>query len=73
MRFRLDSNNTDLSVGGTDSANGPTLLWSVENLKDGDHQLLFLVNSVQEQGSVMVDYFEYVVPLTPPCHTRIMF
>ena len=63
MRFRLDVNNTIVSLNGTNVDDGPTLVWSVDNLGDGDHQLWVVINSLQQNGSVAVDYLEYVVPL----------
>ena len=63
MRFRLDANNTIVSLNGTNFDDGPTLIWSAENFEDGDHQFFVVINSLQQNGSVAVDYFEYVVPL----------
>ena len=44
----------------------------MDNLGDGDHQLLVVVRSLQQNGSLAVDYFECVVPLLPFV-TCIMF
>ena len=63
MLFRLDVNNTNVELNGTNFEDGPTLVWGADNLVDGDHQLYVYVNSLQENGSVAVDYVEYVVPL----------
>ena len=61
--FRLDVNNTFVSLNGTNFDNGPTLLWSMDNLQDGDHQLFVTIGSLEQGGFLAVDYFEYVVPL----------
>ena len=50
-------------MNGTNFADGPTRVWSADNLEDGDHQLIVNVNSLKKNGTVAVDYFEYVVPL----------
>ena len=63
MGFQLDVNSTIVSLNGTNFDDGPTLLWRTDYLGDGDHQLLVNVTSLQQNGSVAVDYFEYVVPL----------
>ena len=63
MLFRLDVNNTILQLNGTSFDDGPKLVWSADNLEDGDHQLWVVVGFLQQSGSVAVDYFEYVVPL----------
>ena len=62
MSFVLDVNSTDLPLNGTNLDDGPKLVWGVDNLGDGDHQLFMEVASPQQYGSVAVDYFEYVVP-----------
>ena len=63
MEFQLDLNRTFVSLDGTSYDNGPTLIWSADTLGDGDHQLLVYVGSLQQNGIVMVDYFEYVLLL----------
>ena len=63
MQFLLDLNSTVVSLNGTNFDDGPKLVWHADNLGDGDHQLWVVVNSLQQNGSVAVDYFEYVVPL----------
>ena len=63
MQFQLDVNNTIVPLNGTNVDDGPKLVWNADNLGDGDHQLWVVVNSLQQNGSVAVDYFEYVVPL----------
>ena len=63
MLFRLDANNTNLVLNGTNFDDGPTLVWSADNLRDGDHQLYLYVSSLRQNGSVALDYLEYVVPL----------
>ena len=63
MGFRLHSNETIVSLNGTNFDDGPILVWSAYNLGDGDNQLLLYVKSLQQNGSVVIDYFEYVVPL----------
>ena len=62
MLFRLDGNDANMVLNGTNFDNGPALVWSAENLEDGDHQLYMLVGSLQQNGSVAVDYLEYVLP-----------
>jgi hypothetical protein len=63
LQFRLDTNNTIVSLNGTNFNDGPTHVWNANNLGDEDHQLLVVVNSLQQNGVVAVDYFEYVIPL----------
>ena len=64
MLFRLDVNETHVVSNGTNLDAGPTLVWSADSLGDGDHQLYVHVYSlVTPDESVVVDYFEYVVPL----------
>ena len=63
MLFRLDGINANVSLNGTDLDDGPTLVWSADNLEDGDHQLWVVVNSLKQNGSLAVDYLEYVAPL----------
>ena len=72
MQFLLDVNNTRVSFNSTNFDNGPKLLWNADNLGDSDHQLWVVVNSLQQNVSVSVDYFEYVVPLLYLV-TRIVF
>ena len=62
MLFRLDVNSTIVSLNGTNFDDGPKLVWSADNLEDGDHQLWVVVGFLQQNGGVAVDYFEYVVP-----------
>ena len=62
MLFRLDVNSTIVSLNGTNFGDGSKLVWDADNLGDGDHQLNVVVNSLPQNGSVAVDYFEYVVP-----------
>ena len=63
MQFQLDLNRTNVSLDRTNYDNGPTLIWSADTLGDGDHQLLVYVSLIQQNGVVVVDYFEYVLPL----------
>ena len=63
MLFRLDGSNANVSLNGTKFDDGPKLVWRADNLGDGDHQLWVVVNSLQQNGSVAVDYFEYVISL----------
>ena len=72
MLFRLDAHDTNVALNGTNFESGPTLVWSADNLGDGDHQLYVYINSLQQNGSVAVDYFEYVLPLLHFI-TRIVF
>ena len=71
MDFKLDVNVTIVSLNGTNLDDGPKLVWSPVNFGDGDHQLLVSVNSLPQNGSVAIDYFEYVVSL-PHSVTRIV-
>ena len=61
MQFRLDANDANTVLNGTNFNDGPTLIWSADNLGDGDHQLYVHVISLQQNGSVAVDYLEYVL------------
>ena len=72
MQFVLDLNITTVLLTGTNFDGGPALIWSADNLGDGDHQLWVLVNSFEENGSLAVDYLEYVIPL-PHFVTKIAF
>ena len=63
MLCRLDGINANVPWNGTNVDGGPTLVWSADNIADGDHQLLVYVDSLEENGSLTVDYLEYVVPL----------
>ena len=63
LQFRLDANDTNVALNGTNFNDGPALVWSADNLGDGDHQLWVVVNSLQQNGSVAVDHFEYVLHL----------
>ena len=69
MVFQLDSNETSVDLYDTNFDEGPTLIWSNNNLGDGDHQLSAFVKGLPQNGSVAIDYFEYVVPLL----TRTVF
>ena len=60
MEFQLDVNITIVSLNYTRLGEGTKLLWNADNLGDGDHQLWM---AVRQNGMVVVDYFEYVVPL----------
>ena len=72
MLFRLDDSDTKVTLNGTSFDDGPTLAWRADNLGDDDHQLWVIIRSLQQNGSVAVDYFEYVVPLLHLV-TRIVF
>ena len=72
MQLRLDVNTTIVLLNGANFDNGPKLIWNVDNLGDGDHQVLVYANSLQQNGIVAVDYFEYVLPLLHVV-TRIVF
>ena len=63
MQFLLNINTMIVLLNSTNFDNGPTLVWSAVNLGDGDHQFWVFVNLLPPNGSVAVDYFEYVVPL----------
>ena len=63
MNFALDVNGTTVSLNGTSLDDGPKLIWNAENLGDGDHQFYVFVGSLQKNGSLAVDYFEYVLSL----------
>jgi len=62
LQFRLDGRNLERSSNGTNFADGPTPVFTALNLEDGDHQLFVYVISLQQNGTVAVDYFEYVPP-----------
>ena len=62
MQFRLDGNIQSMPLNDTNFDSGPKLVWNTNNLKDGDHQLYVYVTSLQQNGSIAVDYLEYVVP-----------
>ena len=73
MDIELDENSsTTVSLNGTSFDDGPTLVWSADTLGDGDHQFYLVVGSLQQNGSVAVDYIEYVLPLLHFV-TRIVF
>lgn len=63
LQFRLDGINQNLPLNGTNFDAGPTSVFSAENLGDGDHQLFVYIISLEQNGTVAVDYFEYVIPL----------
>jgi hypothetical protein len=63
LQFRLDGENENVPFNGAGFANGSAPVFSADSLEDGDHQLLVYVNSLQRNGAVVVDYFEYVIPL----------
>ena len=72
MTFDLDGSNTGVLLNGTNFDNGPTLVWSNDTLGDDDHRLSVYIYSLQQNGSVAVDYFEYVVTLSQElCLNRI--
>ena len=58
LQFLLDVNRTVVSLNGTNFDEGSKLLWNADNLGDVDHQLWVVVDSLQQNGSVAVDYFE---------------
>ena len=58
MQFRLDDDNSDVPLNGTNFSDGPTCLWSVDSLEDTDHQLFVNVKSLKQNGTIAVDYFE---------------
>ena len=73
MQVRLDDDHsTIVPVNGTNPDDGPKLVWGVDDLRDGDHQFALYVKSLQEDGFILVDYFEYVVP-SLHFATRIVF
>ena len=72
MLFRLDANNINMVLDRTNFDDSPTLLWSTDSLGDADHQLYLSVNSLQPNGSLALDYLEYVLPLLHFV-TRILF
>ena len=49
-------------LNDTNFDDGPTLLWNAGNLGDDDHQLFVSVYSLEQNGFVVLDYLEYVVP-----------
>lgn len=72
LLFRLDGNNTNVPLNGTRFADGPASVFRSGVMKDGDHQLLVYINSLEQNGSVAVDYIEYDTPLLPS-DTTIVF
>ena len=60
--FRLDGNGANVVLNGTNSDDGPTLVWSANGLGDGDHEIYLSVGPLQQNGSFAVDYLEYVLP-----------
>ena len=63
MSFRLDGRETNVSLSGTNIDEGPKRILGDDSLGDDDHQLSIGVYFLQPNASVVVDYFEYVVPL----------
>lgn len=55
----------DIPLNGTKFDDGPTLLFAPPKMEDGDHQLFVYIESLKQNGTVAVDYFEYVTRLTP--------
>ena len=69
LLFLLDGvNSTTVTLNGTSFNDGPQLVWNADNLGDGDHQLYAVINSLSQNGNVMVDYFEYVASSLHFCH-----
>ena len=62
----LDGRNMNVPLNSTKSANRPSLIFSSDNMEDGDHQLYGELASLQVNGSLAVDYFECVAPLLYP-------
>jgi hypothetical protein len=63
--FRVDGNDVDMTLNNTNFADGPKPIFSADNLGDGDHDLFVLINSLQPNGTIAVDYIEYVILLLP--------
>jgi len=61
----LDGKNMDVPLNSTNTDNKPSLIYSSDSMVDGDHQLYGEIVSLQVNGSLAVDYFECVAPLTP--------
>ena len=72
MQFRLDGINSNVPLNGTNFDNGPTTIFSADNLGDGDHQLFVYIISLEQNGTVAVDYFEYAIALLQSV-TRVIF
>ena len=65
MQIQLDGKNAETPLNGTNSVDQPTLLFTADNMGDEDHQLLVNIESLAQNGTVVVDYFECVAPLCP--------
>ena len=72
MQFRLDGINSNVPLTGTNFDNGHTTVFIADNLGDGDHQLFVYIISLEQNGTVAVDYFEYVIPSLHSV-TRVIF
>ena len=64
MTLLLDGKDTDVLLNSMNSVNEPSLLFSSDNMEDGDHQLYGEIVSLQVNGSLAVDYFESVLSYT---------
>ena len=64
-----DGNSTNVLANGSSITDKPSVLLSVDNLQDGDHQLLGEVTAIQANGIVMLYYFESVLLLVFPYST----
>jgi len=62
--LRLDGKTTTVLLDNTinDPADGPTPVFTSDNMEDGDHQLLGRVESRKENGLIIVDHFECAPP-----------
>jgi hypothetical protein len=62
MKFQLDGKDTYTQLNSTNPVDESNLAFGSETMEDGDHQLLGSIESLQQNGSITLDYFECVVP-----------
>jgi hypothetical protein len=66
MKFQLDGKETySVSLNNTNPANGSALIFSSDNMEDGDHQLRGSIESREQNGGIILDYFECVASFIP--------
>jgi hypothetical protein len=54
-------------VNNTNPTNGSALIFSSDNIEDGDHQLRGSIESLEQNGGIILDYFECVASFIPLC------
>jgi hypothetical protein len=47
-----------MSLNSTNPDNGSTFIFSSDNMEDGDHQLRGSIESLEQNGAIILDYFE---------------